>query len=203
MSTLNPTPAAPSRALIIVDVQNTFCEGGNLAVSGGTAVAQRIADYLRSPAAATYAVTVTTQDWHIQPGTHFASDPDFEDTWPPHGEAGTDDAALRPEVTAAAPGAPVFFKGQYSSAYSGFEAISGHEEGQYLHAFLRGQGVTRVDVVGLALDFCVRATAEQAARLGYTTRVLTDLTAAVDPGGVEAVRAQLEEAGVVVETSGL
>ncbi len=190
------------RALIIVDVQNTFCEGGNLAVTGGTAVAGRIAAWLDGGAGAHYAVIVTTQDWHIQPGDHFSASPDFVVTWPVHGAAGTDDAALRPEITSAAPGATAFYKGQYSAAYSGFEGLDAPTSGTYLDPWLRERGIGAVDVVGLALDYCVRATALQAAALGYTTRVLTDLTAPVSEGSAPTVLAELAVAGVEALDSG-
>ena len=185
-----------NRALIIVDAQNTFCEGGSLAVAGGTAVAERIAAWLTGGAAARYRAIVTTQDWHIQPGDHFSTSPDFVGTWPVHGAAGTDDAALRPEIAAAAPGATAFYKGQYSAAYSGFEGIDGATSGTYLDPWLRERGIEEVDVVGLALDYCVRATALQAAALGYTTRVLTDLTAPVSAAGAPTTLVELAVAGV-------
>ena len=95
----NEQPNGPGdrvrRALIVVDVQPTFCEGGALAVTGGNAVAERIAAYA-STHRDDYALVVTTQDWHIDPGDHFSPDPDFIDTWPVHGVAGTDASSPTP-----------------------------------------------------------------------------------------------------------
>ena len=110
-----------SKALIAVDVQPTFCEGGELGVEGGNAVAERIADYVNAHRGE-YAYIATTQDWHIEPGAHWSAEPDFVDTWPKHGAAGTSNAELHPAIKAL--GVEHHFKkGQYSAAYSGFEGI--------------------------------------------------------------------------------
>lgn len=87
------------KALIIVDVQPTFCEGGELGVEGGNAVAERIAKYVESHRGE-YAYIATTQDWHIEPGTHWSDNPDYVDTWPVHGKAGTANAELHPAIAA-------------------------------------------------------------------------------------------------------
>ena len=87
------------KALIIVDVQPTFCEGGELGVEGGNAVAERIAEYVESHRGE-YAYIATTQDWHIEPGTHWSDNPDYVDTWPVHGKAGTANAELHPAIAA-------------------------------------------------------------------------------------------------------
>ena len=110
-----------AKALIVVDVQPTFCEGGELGVEGGNAVAGRIADYVNAHRGE-YAYTATTQDWHIEPGAHWSGNPDFVDTWPKHGAAGTPNAELHPAIAALGI-AHHFKKGQYSAAYSGFEGI--------------------------------------------------------------------------------
>ena len=88
-----------AKALIVVDVQPTFCEGGELGVQGGNAVAERIADYVNAHRSE-YAYIATTQDWHIEPGTHWSEHPDFVDTWPVHGKAGTANAELHPAIAA-------------------------------------------------------------------------------------------------------
>jgi len=93
------------RALIVVDVQPTFCEGGELPVSGGKAVAAEIATLVRERAG-DYRLIVTTQDWHIDPGAHFAAHPDFVDSWPPHGIVGTPNAELHPLIAAVIVGVP-------------------------------------------------------------------------------------------------
>ena len=110
-----------AKALIIVDVQPTFCEGGELGVEGGNAVAERIAAYVEAHRG-DYAYIATTQDWHIEPGSHWSDHPDFVDTWPKHGAAGTPNAELHPAVAALRLDHH-YKKGQYAAAYSGFEGI--------------------------------------------------------------------------------
>src|SRR5437660_8206659 len=164
------------RALIIVDVQNDFCEGGSLAVTGGAEVARRITDLLARPH--DYAHVVATKDFHIDPGEHFSEHPDFAASWPRHCVVGTDGADFHPDFDPAAVEA-VFKKGHYSAAYSGFEGTD--EAGTTLADWLRQRGVDEVDIVGIATDYCVRATAADAAEAGFATRVLLDLTAGVAP----------------------
>lgn len=162
------------RALIIVDVQNDFCEGGPMAVTGGAAVARAITDFLAG--ARDYQHVVATKDFHIDPGDHFSDDPDYASSWPPHCVAGTPGAKFHPDLDVR-PIEAVFRKGAYSAAYSGFEGVD--DAGTSLLDWLRQRGVDEVDVVGLAADHCVRRTAEDAARAGFATRVLLDLTAGV------------------------
>ncbi|WP_329457678.1 isochorismatase family protein [Streptomyces sp. NBC_01497] len=184
------------RALIVVDVQNDFCEGGSLAVTGGADVAAAITDLI-AQSTAVYRHVVATRDHHIDPGNHFAkppATPDYEHTWPVHCVAGTEGVGFHPNFApAVASGAiaAVFGKGEYAGAYSGFEGAD--ENGLSLGAWLRARDVSEVDVVGIATDHCVRATALDAAREGLTTRVLLDLTAGVAPHttdrAIEAMRA--------------
>jgi len=162
------------RALIIVDVQNDFCEGGSLAVTGGTAVARAITRHLA--AGQGYAHVVATKDFHVDPGAHFSDHPDYAASWPPHCVAGTPGADFHPDLDTSAVEA-VFAKGAYAAAYSGFEGAE--EAGTPLADWLRERGVDQVDVVGIATDYCVHATAADAARAGFATRVLLDLTAGV------------------------
>ena len=162
-----------TRALIIVDVQPTFCEGGALPVTGGNAVAEAVAAYVEAHRG-DYQLIATTQDWHIDPGAHFSETPNFVDTWPPHGVAGTDEAELHP-VLANVNADVTVKKGQYEAAYSGFEGTT--EDGKTLEEALRAVGVTEVDVVGLAESHCVACTAVDAVRAGFPTRVLRELTA--------------------------
>ena len=180
----------PRTALIVVDVQNDFCEGGSLAVAGGSAVAAAITRHLADQP---YPVVVGTQDFHEDPGAHFSDRPDFVDSWPPHCVAGTPGAQAHPELDTSRI-QRWFRKGRFTAAYSGFEGVD--EDDHPLGDWLREAGVSRVDVVGIATDHCVRATALDAARHGLATRVLLDLTAAVDPAGLEPVFAELREAGV-------
>ncbi|MEV4440042.1 isochorismatase family protein [Streptomyces sp. NPDC049577] len=185
-----------NRALIIVDVQNDFCEGGSLAVAGGADVAAAITD-LVGEAPAGYAHVVATRDHHIEPGGHFSDHPDFERSWPPHCVAGTEGNSFHPNLAPViASGAieAVFDKGAYSAAYSGFEGTD--ENGTGLADWLRERDVTEVDVVGIATDHCVRATALDARRAGFATQVLLDLTAGVAPHTTQQALEELRDAGV-------
>lgn len=179
-----------TKALIIVDVQNDFCEGGNLAVAGGAATASAISNYL---AAHPYDCVVATRDAHVDPGAHFSDSPDYVDTWPPHCVEGTLGAMLHENLTYRT-FAGVFAKGGHTAAYSGFEGRDERDRG--LAEFLHGRGVDAVDVCGIATDHCVKATALDAARLGFGTSVLLDLTAAVDPEHLRTSLDQLTAAGV-------
>lgn len=186
------------RALVIVDVQNDFCEGGSLAVTGGSAVAAAITDWLEEHPDR-YAAVVATADWHEDPGPHFGNPPDFRDSWPVHCLAGTAGAAFHPAVQAVVDEADaVFHKGRDRAAYSGFE---GHavqadgEPGPDLAHWLRAHHIEAVDIVGIATDHCVRATALDALDHGLRTRVLLDLTAAVAPDTTADALHQLAEAG--------
>ena len=184
------------RALVIVDVQPTFCEGGSLAVEGGNQVAADIAALINSDHG--YALVVTTQDWHIEPGNHFSNDPDFIDSWPPHGVADSPDAALHPALSNATQHIDRGVrKGQYAAAYSGFEGTT--EDGISLLTLLRDAGIANVDVVGLAFDHCVRATALDAAKEGFTTKILVGFTASVANDTAAAARVELRGAGVILE----
>lgn len=178
-----------TRALVVVDVQRDFCEGGSLAVAGGAAVAARITKLLAGEHG--YDHVVATRDHHIDPGAHFSATPDFVDSWPPHCVVGTPGVELHPDL--AYDFEAVFDKGEYAAAYSGFEGAS---EGTGLAQWLRERGVDEVDVCGIATDFCVRATALDSAREGFSTTVLLDLTAAVHPDDVETTTAELAAGGV-------
>ncbi|WP_405598256.1 isochorismatase family protein [Streptomyces sp. NBC_01410] len=184
------------RALIVVDVQNDFCEGGSLAVAGGADVAAAITD-LVGQAQPGYRHVVATRDHHIEPGDHFSDHPDYVRTWPPHCVAGTEGVGFHPNFApAVASGAidTVFDKGAYAAAYSGFEGTD--ENGTTLAQWLRARDVSEVDVVGIATDHCVRATALDAVREGFTTHVLLDLTAGVAEATTERALEELRAAGV-------
>ena len=178
-------------ALIVVDVQNDFCEGGSLAVAGGAAVAAAVGPFVAAHPG--YAVVVGTQDYHEDPGAHFSADPDFVDSWPAHCVAETPGADPHPDLDTTVI-QRWFRKGRTSAAYSGFEGSD--DEGRSLGDWLSATGVRQVDVVGIATDHCVRATALDAAALGLRTRVLLDLTAAVSPATLESALTQLRDAGV-------
>jgi nicotinamidase/pyrazinamidase len=178
-----------TRALLVVDVQNDFCEGGSLAVAGGAAVAAAITERLRQGG---WDHVVATRDHHIDPDGHFAEHPDFVESWPAHCVVGTSGVELHPNLDRT-PIEAVFDKGEYAAAYSGFE---GRADGVPLADWLREHGVDAVDVVGIATDHCVRATALDAVGAGFATRVLLDLTAGVAEGTTEAALEQLRIAGV-------
>ncbi|RZS90248.1 nicotinamidase/pyrazinamidase [Motilibacter rhizosphaerae] len=184
-----------TRALIVVDVQNDFTEGGSLPVTGGAAVATAVGDYARAARAA-YAAVVTTQDWHVDPGSHFAAEPDYVTTWPVHCVAGTPGAELHPGLGEGFPADVAVRKGERAAAYSGFEAVT--PEGEPLARWLGRHGVDEVDVVGIATDHCVRATALDAVAAGLRTRVLLPLTAGVSAATTDAALVVLRDAGVEV-----
>ena len=181
-----------TRALIVVDVQNDFCEGGSLAVAGGAAVAAAITGHMASGG---YDHVVATRDHHIDPGAHFSETPDFVDSWPRHCVVGTDGVELHPALDRG-PIEAVFDKGEHAAAYSGFE---GAADGVALAEWLRQHDVDAVDVVGIATDHCVRATALDAVANGLATRVLLHLTAGVSEATTEAALEQLRTAGVELE----
>ena len=184
-----------ARALIVVDVQNDFCEGGSLAVTGGAAVAAAITTYVHDHGTE-YAAVVGTLDWHVDPGDHFSEHPDYVATWPAHCVVGTEGSQSHPALDRGLIEA-WFHKGRHSAAYSGFE---GHTEpdGIGLADWLRARHVEAVDVVGIATDHCVRATALDAVGAGFSTRVLLDLTAGVAPETTEAALAELTTAGATL-----
>lgn len=189
------------RALIVVDVQNDFCEGGSLAVAGGARVAAEISALLhhwtrKDPKAPAYDVVVATKDHHIDPGAHWSADPDFQDSWPVHCKVGTEGEAFHPNLDPQ-PFDAVFLKGEHEAAYSGFEGRAAG--GAMLADWLRAHDVAEVDVCGIATDHCVRATALDAAAAGFHTRVLLDLCAGVAPETTEAAITGMREAGVAVE----
>ncbi|WP_089156817.1 isochorismatase family protein [Micromonospora sp. NBS 11-29] len=183
-----------ANALIIVDVQNDFCEGGSLAVGGGAGVAAGISRLLAGEPDR-WDHVVATKDYHVDPGAHFGDPPDYVDSWPRHCVVGTPGSEFHPELATGRVEA-IFHKGEYAAAYSGFE---GHApDGEGLADWLRRRDVDRVDVVGIATDHCVRATALDAAREGFRTTVLLDLTAAVAPETLDVALRALDGAGVTM-----
>ena len=177
-------------------MQRDFCEGGSLAVTGGAAVAGRIDALLRGDH--DYDHVVATRDHHIDPGTHFSADPDFVDSWPRHCQVGTPGVEFHDRLTFRDFDA-VFDKGEYAAAYSGFEGTAG--DGTSLFDWLTARGVDQVDVCGIATDYCVRATALDAIRAGFSTTVLLDLTAAVAPDRLDATLEAFTAAEVRVRSA--
>lgn len=197
------------RALLVVDVQRDFCEGGSLAVAGGAKVATGLTELLSGDHG--YDHVVATRDHHIDPGAHFSADPDFVNSWPRHCVVGTEGVEFGDNLGWREFEA-VFDKGEYEAAYSGFEGVSSSDiedpglttaaatsPGVALATWLRERGVTEVDVAGIASDVCVRATALDAAKEGFTTTVLLGHTAAVNPRGIAETVQVFADAGVAIE----
>ncbi|MGN8026501.1 isochorismatase family protein [Microbacterium sp. 22242] len=183
-----------SRALLIVDVQNDFTEGGALAVTGGDAVASGISALLHGHAT-DYEVVIASRDWHDADGDnggHFADAPDYVDTWPVHCVAGTPGADYDPLLDTAAVTHHVF-KGQGRPAYSMFEGTT--EDGETVAGILTAHGVLTADVVGIATDHCVRASAADAIAHGLRVRIRTDLVAGVGEESSAAALTELAHAG--------
>jgi nicotinamidase/pyrazinamidase len=184
-----------ARALIVVDVQNDFCEGGSLPVEGGGAVAAAISTAVRSEDRWDH--VVATRDHHVDPGPHFSDTPDYVDSWPPHCRWGTPGASFHPALDVARIEA-VFDKGEHEPAYSGFQGAE--PGGTPLVDWLHAHDVDEVDVAGLATDHCVRATALDAVAAGFTTTVRLDLSAGVAPETTERALTELRTAGVTLQS---
>jgi nicotinamidase/pyrazinamidase len=180
------------KGLLVVDVQNDFCEGGSLAVAGGATVAAAISALIAST---DYAVIAATRDAHRDPDGHFSAAPDFVDSWPPHCVIGTPGAELHPNFDTQRVDA-IFNKGEWQAAYSGFEGTD--RDGRPLAEWLREHQVDAVDIVGIATDHCVRATALDAVAEGLATTVLLEHTAGVASDTVEAAPAEMSSAGVTL-----
>ena len=204
-----------TKALIIVDVQYDFCAGGALATDRGAKVAALISEYVEDNHHR-YEAVVATQDWHIDPGAHFSDTPDFVDSWPVHCVANTEGAEIHPNLDTDYIEA-YFRKGRYEAAYSGFEGLQAPEEsvmtGEHepgatlddegpktpLADWLDEREIQDVDIVGIATDYCVLATAKDAVDAGYETRVLIDLTAPVHEDKLDEVIAEMEDEGITVK----
>ena len=190
-----------STALLVVDVQNDFTEGGALEVQGGAAVARGITRLLEDHPDR-YDVVIASRDWHDADndnGGHFHPEPDFVDSWPVHCVAGTDGAEYHPDLATRHIDVHVR-KGQGIPAYSAFEGTT--DEGGTLQAELDRLGVTDVDVAGLATDYCVLASALDALHSGRRVRILTDLVAGVAPDSSAAALERLAHAGAQLVRAG-
>lgn len=202
------------KALIIVDVQNDFCEGGSLATERGAEVAALISEYIETRHG-DYEAIVATLDWHVNPGDHFSDTPDYKTSWPRHCVAESRGADTHENLDTDYIEA-FFRKGAFEAAYSGFEGLLAPENSVMtgereagaavedetpklsLDDWLQEHEITDVDVVGIATDFCVKATALDAVDAGYETRVLLNLTAPVSEEGQDDAVDELEDAGVTV-----
>jgi nicotinamidase/pyrazinamidase len=186
------------RAVIVVDCQNDFCEGGSLAVEGGAAVVAAVSDWLLSQEN-DEALVVASMDLHVDPGSHFSTAPDYIDTWPAHCVSGTAGAQLHSNLDAARHAIDQLFeKGSREAAYSAFEGVSS-VDGRTLTEYLCAHDIAQVDVVGLATDYCVAATCRSALAEGFEVRLLPTLCASVHSENEFDVLRKLAEAGVLIE----
>ncbi len=183
------------KALLIVDVQRDFCEGGSLAVEGGTAVASELSSWVGyDRAGGAYHYVVACKDWHIDPGEHFApagSEPDFETIWPVHCVAESEGAKFSPALQVALD--EIFLKGRHTASYTAFD---GEANEQSLTDWLLTREVTALDIVGLATDHCVKASALDAVAAGFATTVLTNYCAGVAPSTTKAALTDMKSAGI-------
>jgi nicotinamidase/pyrazinamidase len=181
-------------AFIAVDVQNDFCEGGSLAVSGGAAVAAKIAKWLESHP---YDLLVATRDWHVDPGEHFSDQPDYLDAWPAHCIADSHGAGFHPPLEKADDLFDLIIsKGEFAAAYSGFE---GHApNGKSLEQVLVEHTVSVVEIGGIATDYCVKSTALSAVEAGFKVKVIRDLCVGVAGHTSQSAWDEMRKAGVEI-----
>jgi len=190
-----------ARALLVIDVQNDFCEGGALAVEGGAQVARKISSYLET---ANYDLVVASRDWHDADSTnsgHFAeagSEPNYRTTWPVHCVADTEGANYHPNLSTAKIDVDIY-KGQGQNGYSIFEGVT--KQGQSFADLLDSKAITEVDVVGIATDHCVLASATDSKKHGLTVRVISSLTAGVSAESTEKAIDQMIDDGIEVLAS--
>lgn len=187
-------------ALLVIDVQNDFTEGGSLAVKGGNVTATAIADYVRGRRGH-YSLVIASRDWHSSTGDnggHFAAKPDRVSTWPPHCVQGTTGAAYNPAIETSLIDVQIY-KGDGVPAYSAFEGQT--PGGATLDAVLAKAGVSHIDIVGIATDHCVRATALDGLKAGYAVTVLSNLCVGVSPDSSIAAIREMADAGIVIAFS--
>ena len=189
------------RALLVIDVQNDFCEGGALAVAGGAAVAGKISKFLESTR---YDLVVASRDWHDADNNnsgHFAepgAEPNYKTNWPVHCVAETNGAQYHPNLNTEAIGEHIF-KGQGQNGYSIYEGIT--KSGQTFDDLLNAHQVDEVDVVGIATDHCVLASALDSKSHGLKVRVISSLTAGVSEVTTEAAIDRMIDSGIEVVAS--
>lgn len=189
-----------SKALFVIDVQNDFCEGGALACQGGAQVASSITSFLKA-SKGDYQHVIASRDWHTpnsENGGHFpthGNQPDFVNTWPLHCIAGEPGADYHPNLDSSLIDIHIK-KGQGQHGYSIFEGVT--ESGESIQDLIQRLEISEVDVVGIATDYCVRASALDAKNFGLEVKVITSLTAGVSASSTEAAIDELVDAGVKV-----
>jgi nicotinamidase/pyrazinamidase len=188
------------KALLVIDVQNDFCEGGALACESGSSVAGKITSFLKVQKA-NYDFVIASRDWHT-PGQsndgHFApfgTEPDFVSTWPIHCVADTFGAEYHPNLDQSLIDIHIK-KGQGANGYSIFDGTD--EQGVPFPDLLKSLKVSKVDVVGIATDYCVRASALDAVSRNLDVTVITSLTAGVSAASVENAIDEMVDAGITV-----
>ena len=189
-----------AKALLVIDVQKDFCEGGSLACDGGAAVAGKISSYIRANRD-NYDLVIASRDWHTPNDSnagHFPPagiEPDFVTTWPLHCIAGTPGAEYHPNLDTDLIDVHIK-KGQGANGYSIFDGIT--ETGVGFSQFLESEGITEVDVVGIATDYCVRASSLDSIKAGLTVRVISSLTAGVSAESTEKAIDEMVDTGITV-----
>lgn len=186
-----------TNALIIVDVQKDFVEGGSLAVEGGQQVADNLFNVVVPVFEKLDMLVLYTKDWHnpnSDNGGHISETPDYIDSWPAHCVAGTDGADFAQNFDPESD--HIFYKGMGKPSYSGVEAINPHSVG--LVDALKYFDIETVDVIGIAFDYCVKATALDLKKAGFKVNVIRDFTASVHPENDDETIHELISAGVTV-----
>lgn len=190
-----------AKALLVIDVQNDFCEGGALAVAGGAAVAGKISKFLEE---SSYDLVVASRDWHDADSTnsgHFAeagTEPNYTTTWPVHCVADTPGASYHPNLETKKIDVDIY-KGQGQNGYSIFEGVT--EAGESFTQLLKDKNILEVDIVGIATDHCVLASAMDSREHGLKVRVISSLTAGVSATSTEAAIDQMVDNGIEVISS--
>lgn len=188
-------------ALLVVDVQADFVEGGSLGVTGGLNVAAMIARHVRH-FKAEYQFVVASRDYHENAPDHISDKPDYVNTWPPHCMVGTPGAAFVPTIQNLVREKliqTVVTKGRSSAAYSAFDAVDAR--GHPLLDVLKENRIDHIDVCGIATDYCVRASALDARKNQFQVRVLVNLCAPVNEAtGLQALE-EMKAAGVQLQAA--
>jgi nicotinamidase/pyrazinamidase len=182
-------------ALLVVDLQNDFVEGGALPVPGGTQVVAHVARHVRH-FRSEYTFVVATRDLHEDPPDHFSEKPDYINTWPPHGVKGTTGAVLctpisnlvREKIIQV-----VVDKGRHAAAVSAFEAVD--PRGHLLVDVLREQRIDHIDICGLITEYCIRASALDARKHEFQVRILVNLCGAASPEAAQRAFEDMKAAG--------
>ena len=188
-------------ALLVIDIQNDFVEGGSLPVQGGRDVAAMVSRHIRH-FKSEYQFVCATRDYHEDPGDHFSDHPDFHNSWPPHCVVGTPGAAFCPPIQNLVREkliSTVLTKGQHAAAYSGFEALD--PRGHPMYDVLKEARVDHMDICGIATDYCVRATALDARKHDFQVRILVNLCAAVSPETGQQALDEMKAAGCQVQAA--